>query len=87
MNILTGRKTALGAWCTVLAGGVYIGGILEPMLRDIAIGVFMAGMGLLGYGIWSRLTYIFYQRHTAKTGKEGKPNLGRSKLKKRQVGG
>jgi hypothetical protein len=86
MNILTGRKTALGAWLTVLAGSLCIGSIWLPVLFYVSGGLFMAGTGLLAYGIWSRFTYIFYQPHTAKTGKPGKPNLGRSKLKKSRGG-
>jgi hypothetical protein len=76
----------MGAWVCAIAGGLYIGGIWEPILAKVAIGLWMGGLGTIGYGIWSRITYIFYQLHTKRTGKAGKPNLNRSKLKKSKVG-
>jgi hypothetical protein len=73
----------------MVAGALHIGGYWIPILSHIATGVFYGGMGIVGYGIWSRLTYIFYPRHTAKEGqkKPSKPNLGRSKIKPVRMGG
>lgn len=81
MNILTGRKTATGTWFTVIAGGMHIADYWYSLPLQIATGLFMVGAGLIGYGIWSRLTYSFYR-----IGKDGKPDLKARLIKKPRVG-
>jgi hypothetical protein len=79
IEIFQGRKTRIGAFACYLAGGLKIGSIWNPMLDQIAEGLFYIGMGVIGYGIWARLVTIFYRAP------EGEMHLRKPKLRAKEV--
>lgn len=61
-----GKKTKIGAILLIVSGGLYIGGLYDPMLYDIGTGLSKIGMGLIAWGIHTRITKGLCNIHDGK---------------------
>ncbi len=78
MNILKGRRTAIGAW--IMAIGGLMG--LCPVVQAYAEAVWMIGTGIAMYGIYFRMKHALYYSDS-----RGRPDIRRSRIKKPVIGG
>ena len=61
-----GKKTKVGGWTLIIAGGLYIGGLYEPILYDVGTGLAMSGFGLACIGIHNRISRGLFNMHDGK---------------------
>lgn len=71
---MAGKKTVTGVWLCALAGMANLAGIWTYMHPKIPASMFMVGLALVMYGVYSRIMFVFYPAP------RGKPDTNRPKL-------